>query len=203
MNKFLSIKITHVLHHVLINWINKVENLNFLFVELFHELTLFKLFNVRTSNDVNILLPILHSFNIFLQTNETFLFFSLRRVETKKFCKFTAVWFIFDTSKLDTGAKFFVPGNVRVLLLFLRGGVLNDISISIDLSLSSVFVFFLDLLLGKITDHFDGLSHKFLFDYLDNLAFLKSFTIYIERKILGINDTLNKGKVSWHKFKFV
>mmetsp|Transcript_12309 Transcript_12309/g.14839 ORF Transcript_12309/g.14839 Transcript_12309/m.14839 type:complete len:203 (+) Transcript_12309:665-1273(+) len=202
MNKFLSIKITHVLHHVLINRINKVENFNILFVELFHELTLFKLFNFRTGNNVNVLLPILHSFNILLQTDEIFLF-SQRRVETKKFCKFTAVWFIFNTSKLDTGSKLLVPGNVRMLLLFLRGGILNDISISIDLSLGGIVVFFLNLLLGKITDHFDGLSHKFLFDNLDNLAFLKSFTIDIEGKILGINNTLNKGKVSGHKFKLI
>mmetsp|Transcript_28978 Transcript_28978/g.40617 ORF Transcript_28978/g.40617 Transcript_28978/m.40617 type:complete len:203 (+) Transcript_28978:703-1311(+) len=202
MNEFLSIIITHVLDHVLIQRINKIEHFNVLVVEFFHELTVFKIIDRTTSNDVNILLPVLHSLDIIFQTNEAFLFFRLGRVETKKFCEFATVRFILNNSKFDAWSELFVPLNVRVLFLFLWGRVFNDVSVGINFSLGSVFLF-LNCLLGKIADHFNGLSNKFLLDYLDNLRFLKSFTIDVEGEILRVNHTLNKGKVARHEFKLV
>lgn len=115
---------------------------------------------------------------------------------SKQLRKLATVGIVLDDAHLEAGSKLLVPLNVLVgfivLLIVLN---LNDVAISIDFGfLSFAVVALLLAVQGKLTDHFDNLSHKLLLNDLDNLGLLERLSVDVEGEIIGINDLENESE---------
>mmetsp|Transcript_6177 Transcript_6177/g.13561 ORF Transcript_6177/g.13561 Transcript_6177/m.13561 type:complete len:249 (-) Transcript_6177:313-1059(-) len=190
-----------MLQVVLVNGVGQVEHLDVPLVEGVHERTLFHDFDGFAGEDVDLLLPVLHSISVLLKANKIIISERLVGFEQKKFLQLVFVGGIVNTSHLQGETKLLVPRDVRVGFLGLLN--LNDITVGVDLGLLRLLVILGDLRLHHLPDEFDSLSYELFLDDLDDLALLERLAVDVQRKVVGVDDALDEGEVSGHEVERV
>mmetsp|Transcript_40828 Transcript_40828/g.65594 ORF Transcript_40828/g.65594 Transcript_40828/m.65594 type:complete len:391 (+) Transcript_40828:495-1667(+) len=180
---------------VLIEVVDKVQNLPVSRSQSLHKRRSLHLVNRRTADIINVFLSRLHASDIGSQRDGHIA--RLRGRESQQIQQALLVPLVLQQSQLDRFTKLFPEFAViairrwHVLLLFIVAS-----------SISSRF--FILVLLIRLIRHCHLLEHIEYFarqlprDQLHHLGLLQIFTVHIQRQIVAVDQAFDKVEVSWH-----
>lgn len=124
--------------------------------------------------------------------------------------EFFSIIFVINDTKLNSFAEFIIKVVIS-FFVFLQCSFLRLFSLFLQFLFSegchiflSVFDIFFKLIFinvfpfGNFGDHIEDLFGYFLVNNFEGFCLLQSLSIDIERKVFGVNDTLDKAEIFWN-----